>query len=198
MNFLYQTGPKDCFPTCFSNAMLHLGIEIKPVLVKRLAIFKNGVESCTIYDTEERLEIYERSIHKFIAEWNWALRHKHETGCGVLEPEEWAKYLLEIGVDLEARNGPIEQKKVLIDALSKKKIAICEIWIPSADIPDSECKHDVLIVGIADAKLLIHDPLQENENIQLDSDNIKYTKHECGSNLKIECDYFFSEEINWA
>ena len=104
---------------------------------------------------------------------------------------------MEKGVDLELRNGPIEQRKLITSALTENKIAICEIWIPPADIPDSECKHDVLIVGLANHKLLIHDPLPANWDIQFDSDNVKYTKNECGANLEIDCDYFFSDEINY-
>ena len=197
MNYQCQTGTQDCFPTCFRNAMLHLGIAVTPVLMKRLAIFNNGTENCTIHASQERLETYPRSLNKLIAEWNWALGHKNDTGSFLPQPEAWAIYLLEMGIDLEARNGPIENKNVIIDALHKNKIAICDIWIPSTGIPDSKSKHYVLIAELAGGKLLIHDPLPANWNSQFDSEKVEYTKNECGTNYEIDSDYFFSEEINY-
>lgn len=196
MNYQCQTGTKDCFPTCFRNAMLHFGIAVTPVLDKRLALFHYGTESCIIHASQERLEIYARSLNKFIAEWNWASGHKNDTGCSLTEPEAWATYLLEMGIDIEARNGPIENKNVIIHALAENKIAIGDVWIPSTDFPDSKSKHYVLIAGLSNGKLLIHDPLPDNWNNQFDSEKIKYTKNECGTNYEIDCDYFFSEEIN--
>ena len=197
MNYQSQTGTKDCFPTCFRNAMLHLGVAVTPVLEKRLAVFNSGTESCTIHAAQERLEIYSRSLNKFIAEWNWASGHEDDTGNSLTEPEEWSKYLIGMGIDLEARNGPIENKKVIIDALNKNKVVICDIWIPSTGIPDSKSKHYVLIAELAGGKLLIHDPLPANWNSQFDSEKVEYTKNECGTNYEIDCDYFFSEEINY-
>jgi hypothetical protein len=181
--------------------MLHFGTEVTPALMKRLAVFNNGTESFTRYDVQEKQERYGRSIHKFMEEWHWASRTKNHTKNfpeqSYPEPEEWAKYLLETGIDIELRNGPIEQKNVIVDALIGNKLVICNIWIPSKDIPDAEYKHDVLIVGLAKGKLLIHDPLSANLNLRFDTDKAEYTKNKYGSNLEIDCDYFFSEEFNY-
>lgn len=197
MNYYYQTGSRDCFPACFRNALLHCGVAITPVVIKRLAVFKNGIEHCPVHASQERLEIYPRSLNKFIAEWHWALGHKDDTGCSFTEPLAWARYLLEMGIHLEARNGPIENKRVILDALTKKKIVICDIWIPSPDFPDSSCKHYVLLVGSAGGKLLVHDPLPALLRHYIASDRIAYIKGSCGSNCEIDCDYFFSEEMGY-
>jgi hypothetical protein len=90
----------------------------------------------------------------------------------------------------------IEQRNVITDALSKGKKAICEIWIPSTEIPDSECRHFILLVALMNSKLLIHDPQSANWNLQFDSRVVAYKKNECGSNLEIDSDYFFGNEIN--
>jgi hypothetical protein len=193
MNFKFQTGTRDCFPTCFNNAMLHFEVPIVPVLMKRLEIFRNGTENCTIYASEERLEQYERSIHKFISEWNWAYRHRNDKDRCASESEEWTEYLLKMGINLEFKNGPIEQRDSIAAALSKNSIAICEIWIPSATIPNSEYKHFVLIVNLVHNKLLIHDPLLSDWDIR--SDKVEYRENEYGSNFEIDYDYFFSNEV---
>lgn len=197
MNYQCQTGAKDCFPACFRNAMLHFGISVTPALHKRLEVFNNGTESCSIHASEERLELYPRSLNKFIAEWSWALGHKNDMENILPEPELWAKYLLEIGIELEARNGPIENKKVIIDALQNNKIVVCDIWIPSIDFPDSKNKHYVLIAGLERGTLLIHDPLPANWSSKFVSEKVIYRKNECGTNFEIDCDYFFSDEINY-
>ena len=190
MNFENQKTTRDCFPTCFRNAMLHFDIPIVPALTKRLEVFNNGTENCTIYSSEERLEQYERSIHKFISEWNWAYGHKEDKGSVVPTIEEWATYLLRMGIHLEFKNGPIEQRRIITNALTNTKLVICEIWLPSASIPNSECKHFVLIVKLIDNELFIHDPLPANCNINTEMPI--YEVHECGSNLKMDCEYFFS------
>lgn len=197
MNYQSQTGTKDCFPTSFRNAMLHFGITVTPVLMERLAVFNNGTENCTIHVAQERLEIYSRSLNKFIAEWNWATCQRDGMGSSLTEPEEWAQYLIEIGIDIDARNGPIENKKVIIDSLNMNKVVICDIWIPSIDFPDSKSKHYVLLVKIANSKLFLHDPLPANWNRKFDSDKVTFAKNECGTNYVIDCDYFFSNEINY-
>lgn len=197
MKFLCQTGTKDCFPTCFCNAVRFLDIPIPPELIKRLEIFNQGTENCTIFASEERLEQYERSIHKFLAEWNWAIRHRNSGGDIHLEPEEWAKHLLEMGLHLEAKNGPVEQRVALVNALIKSQIVICEVWMPSIEIPALECKHFVLLVGLADGKLLVHDPFPTNWNIRFDPAIVNFSRHECGSNLEIDCNYFFNEAIGY-
>lgn len=196
MNYHSQSGPQDCFPTCFQNALLHFGVPITPELSKRLAVFNNGTERCPIHAAQERLERYPRSLNKFIAEWNRASGQRDNTVKAHVEPEAWAKYLLEMGIDLEARNGPVENKKAILDALAKNKIVICNIWIPSTDFPGSKCSHYVLIVGLAGGKLLIHDPLPVDWNIKFDTNRVVYKKRESGVNFEIDCEYFFSNEIN--
>ncbi|MCP4763148.1 MAG: hypothetical protein GY870_15340, partial [archaeon] len=112
------------------------------------------------------------------------------------KPEEWAQYLLKMGIKIEARNGPIENKKIILEALGKKKLIICDIWIPSIDFPDSKSKHYILIVNSMNKKLFIHDPLPANWNRKINSQKVKYRKNECGTNFEIDCDYFFSEKID--
>jgi hypothetical protein len=168
--------------------MLYFNIPVVPVLEKRLEVFSNGTESCTIYSSEEKLEQYERSIHKFISEWNWAYNHCEDKNSA----EIWATHLLEMGVNLEFKNGPIEQQGVIKDALINNRIVICETLEPSSCITNSEAKHFVLIVKLLENVLLIHDPLLINRTVI--SGNLKCKLHECGSNLEIDCDYFFSNE----
>jgi hypothetical protein len=193
MNFLPQSGTRDCFPTCFRNAMLYFGVAVSPAVQQRLEAFRNGTESCTIHDPEERLELYERSIHKFMAEWNGALAYKNDTEGIYSQPGEWAQYLLEKGIELEVRNGPIEQKELIADSLSQGKLVICEIWVPSTDIPESESRHFVLLVKSVKGRLLVHDPLSKHGN--LCSGSVEYKKNGCGANGEIESGYFFSKEI---
>ncbi len=87
--------------------MFHFHIPIATALAKRLEVFNNGTENCTIYSSEEKLEQYGRSIHKFIAEWNWAYSHKENKDSSASKDENWATYLLEMGVNLKFKNGPI-------------------------------------------------------------------------------------------
>jgi hypothetical protein len=192
MIFEHQKKSRDCFPTCFSNAMLYFGIPIVQSISKRLEVFNNGTENCTIYSSEEKLEQYERSIHKFISEWNWACDHKDDKDYIYPKVENWATYLLGKGVHLEFKNGPIEQRRLITNALANHKLIICETLEPSASIPNTEAKHFVLIVKLLDNKLFIHDPLSLNRVIT--SEKLKYNLDECGSNLEIDRDYFFSNE----
>jgi hypothetical protein len=195
MNFQPQTGTRDCFPACFCNAMLYFDVPVAPPLAKRLHMFDQGTENCTIYSPEERLEHYERSIHKFIAEWNWAVRQRNAAEHVIPEPEEWAGYLLKKGIDLEARNGPVEQKERILNSLTKGKLALCETWTPSEEMPDSECRHFVLLIRTENGKLLVHDPLPAHASSQFDNGHIKYKRNECGSNFEIDCSYFFTDNI---
>jgi hypothetical protein len=174
--------------------MLHFGIELEKALLERLAIFNNGTESCTIYAAQERLELYGKSLHKFKSEWERALRIK---SWNFQEIEEWAKYLLKKGINLEFKNGPIEQKDLMINSLNRGNVIICDIRIPSTLVPDSECKHAILIVKLENNKLLIHDPLSSNLDMQFTSDSYKYKENEWGTNLEIDCNYFFDKEINY-
>lgn len=192
MLFESQRTSRDCFPTCFSNAMLYFGIPIIPSISKRLEVFNNGTENCTIYSSEEKLEQYERSIHKFISEWNWAYDHKEDLNYITHKVENWATFLLEMGVHLEFKNGPIEQRRKITEALANNKLIICETLEPSASIPDSEARHFVLIVKLIDNKLFIHDPLPLNHAFT--TVHIKNSSDECGANLEIDYDYFFSNE----
>ena len=191
MHYLHQKGTKDCFPACFYNAMRHFNIPIIPALRERFDVFNSGTENCTVYASEERLELYYRSIHKLIAEWNWAIRHKDD-GNGAPESEEWAEYLLKMGIAIDFRNGPIEHRESITGALSNGKIVICEICISSEDIPGSGFRHFVLIVNLMHGRLFIHDPFPAIRNIQMK--NIEYVNDNCGSNLIIDGDYFFSRE----
>lgn len=192
MIFESQRTSRDCFPTCLSNAMLYFGIPIIPSISKRLEVFNNGTENCTIYSSEEKVGQYQRSIHKFISEWNWACRHKEAIDSITPKVENWATYLIEMGVHLEFKNGPIEQRRIITDALANNKLIICETLEPSQNIQNSEARHFVLIIKSLDNKLFIHDPLSINRAIT--SENLKNSLDDCGSNLEIDCDYFFSNE----
>lgn len=192
MIFESQKTSRDCFPTCFNNAMLYFGIPVIPSISKRLEVFNNGTENCTIYSSEEKLGQYQRSIHKFISEWNWACGHKEDVDSITPKVENWAIYLLEIRVHLEFKNGPIEQRRVITEALANNKLIICETLEPSAGIPNSEARHFVLIVKLFDSKLFIHDPLLINRTFT--SGHLVNSLDACGSNLEINCDYFFSNE----
>ncbi len=57
---------------------------------------------------------------------------------------------------------------------------------------ESEARHFVLIVKMLKNKLFIHDPLSINRAIT--SGKMKFRIDECGSNLEMDCDYFFSNE----
>jgi hypothetical protein len=192
MIFENQKTPRDCFPTCFSNAMLYLDVPVIPALEKRLEVFNNGTENCTIYSSEEKLEQYERSIHKLISEWNWACNHYEDEIPNIPMAEIWAKYLFDIGINIEFKNGPIEQSRIIKEALAKNKIVICETLEPSSGVTNSEAKHFVLIVKLLENVLLIHDPLLVNRTIS--SETFRCKLDECGSNIEMDCDYFFSHE----
>jgi hypothetical protein len=85
-----------------------------------------------------------------------------------------------------------EQRKIITEALASNKLIICETLEPSQNIQNSEAKHFVLIVKSLDNKLFIHDPLLLNRAIT--SEKFKNSLDECGSNLEMDCDYFFSNE----
>ena len=74
MNFQYQKGDRDCYPTCIRNALSHFGVTIVPSLEQRLLIFNDGAENCSMYAAKEKKDKYERSIHKFKTEW-WRVKH---------------------------------------------------------------------------------------------------------------------------
>jgi hypothetical protein len=124
--FELQSGPRACFPACFRNALRHFGISVAPEVSRRLAVFDNGTESCTVRDAPERLEVYERSIHKFASERRWACCHARDNEHGFCKPDKWAKYLMGNGICLELRNGPIEQRNLLTGVLIRGEIAVCE------------------------------------------------------------------------
>lgn len=194
MRFQTQSGSRDCFPACFCNAMHYFGIEITPALRNRLDAFTCGMESCTIHENEERLERYERSIHKFMAEWAWAQRCRENAEGMYTKPETWARGLLEKGIALELRNGPIEQQSLLMAGLSRGSVVLCEVWVLPPDIPDSESRHFILIIKAKSGALLAHDPLLIHSGMRFGSDAIRHGTDECGANFEIACEYFFSEQ----
>jgi hypothetical protein len=128
---------------------------------------------------------------KFI--WNWAYRYKDAIESIDPEPENWAKYLLDMGVVLEFKNGPIEQRNLIESALSNKSIVLCEIWLPIGKMANTECKHFVFIVKLAHNRLLIHDP--QYMNLEIQSAKVEHKRDECGSNIEIDSEYFFSNEV---
>ena len=193
MEFNYQNNIRDCFPACFTNAMLHFGIPVIPTLKKRLDVFRNGTENCLIYASEERLEQYGRSIHKFISEWNWAYRYKDSNESIDYKPEDWVKYLLGMGVVLDFKNGPIEQRNLIESALSNKSVVLCEIWLPVGKMSKMECKHFVSVIKLKNNRLLIHDP--QLTDLEIHNAKVEYKRDECGSNIEIDSEYFFSNEV---
>jgi hypothetical protein len=191
MQLLPQSSARDCFPTCFCNALRYFGISITASLQKRLEIFNKGIESGTLFDSEERLEIYGRSIHKFMAEWTWAVRCEADAEGIYTKPEAWAQELLKNGIGLELRNGPIEQESFLIAELSQGSIILCEVWIPRPDFLHSASRHFVLILGEEAGELLVHDPLLNKETLPYAFIKAVVKQIECGANVAIDRDYFF-------
>jgi hypothetical protein len=193
MKFQYQKGDRDCFPTCFKNALLFFGVEISPPIYERLAIFDNGTESCMIHAAQERLPAFERSLLKFWHEWSTAVGYFYLTDKSFAErPPWWAILLLEMGIEFEYFCGPIEHREIIEIALSKKKMVICDVRIPHISNPNEYCKHAILIVKEEDGYLLIHDPLKSNECISSVEGLLKYATSEIGTNLKVEKEYFYS------
>jgi hypothetical protein len=195
MHFLPQSGPRDCFPSCFCNALRYFGVSITASLQKRLEIFNNGIESGTLFDSEERLELYGRSIHKFMAEWTWAVRCEADAEGIYTKPEAWAQELLKNGIGLELRNGPIEQQSLLMAQLSQGSIILCEVWIPRPDIPDAASRHFVLILGEEAGKLHVHDPLLNEDTLPYAFNKAVVKQSKYGANVVIDRDYFFG---NWS
>jgi hypothetical protein len=141
--------------------------------------------------------LIKHSTHIFIlqsipSESQFLNNKKGDKEFGAPGIEIWASYLLEMGVHLEFKNGPIEQRKVITNALTNNKLIICETLEQSSRIPNTEARHFVLIVKLLDNKLFIHDPLPLNRAIT--SEKLNYNLDECGSNLESDCDYFFSNE----
>jgi hypothetical protein len=194
MNFQYQKTDKDCFPTCFKNALSHFGLDDLPrPVIDRLAIFDNGTESCTINAAQEGLIKFERSLLKLWHEWSMAVGYFYLTDKSLSEePPEWAFLLLKMGIKFEYFCSPIENREIIENALSNNRVVICDVRIPHISEPDQFCKHAILIVKEEDGYLLIHDPLKSNECIPSGDGQFIYLSTEYRINLKVEKEYFFS------
>jgi hypothetical protein len=192
MHILPQSGSRDCFPACFCNALRFYGVPITVSLQKRLDIFTTGIESSTVYEVEERLEFYERSIHKFMAEWTWAQRCRADTEGIYNKPEAWARELLENGIALELRNGPIEQQSLVMAEFSRGSVVVCEVWVPRQDVHGSASRHFILILGVEADQLLMHDPLVREGWLPCTCAEAVLKTNKNGANVAIDREYFFS------
>lgn len=178
----------DCFSACFQNAIRHFDVAISPAVKKRLEIFNNGIQSCSIFEAEERIaEAYGKSLDKFMSEWIWA-RNKNES-------VNWADQLLKCGIEIELRNGPIEQRQLFIDSLNRGKVCICEINEVGKHSDTSLCKHDILVVRYGNGVLEAHDPRVRGTKEIIRSEMITYVNNPNGINLEINGDYFFSRDV---
>jgi hypothetical protein len=194
MLFEFQTGSRDCFPTCFRNALRFLGVSLTPEITRRLSQFEKGTESCRISDAEERLELYGRSIHKFLSEWRWAVRHSNDTEWPCILPEPWTLELAAAGIGLELRNGPNEQKNLFLSSLLKGYVIICDIQPFSTGISGYAGRHAVLLIGSRNGRLLVHDPMLYPSSPRGVHTSFRNISHQSGANLEIECTYFFSND----
>jgi hypothetical protein len=192
MRYKYQTHDRNCFVTCFRNAMEHFSIPSTPPLERWLAIFDNGMESCTISAAQVGLVKYGRSLRRFNAEWQRAQLYQMQDRKRIAEPMEWAQYLLGQGIELIIRNGPIEQKDLILCSVKEKKLAICDIAVPASNNPTIACKHAILIISNDGQYLYAHDPLEDNKNHEYDTSKVRYLQHEDGANLRLDCAWFFS------
>ena len=188
MKYIDQIGTKDCFSACFQNALRHFNVPISPELKNRLEVFNNGTQSCSIFASEERIaEAYGKSLDKFMAEWRWAGNHK--------DSDNWANHLLNKGVEIALRNGPIEQKQLFIDSLNYGKVCICEINETGKSTDKSLCKHAILVVRCLNGILEAHDTKTPDMKTTKNT-AITYVDNPNGTNLEIDCEYFFSREID--
>lgn len=179
----------DCFSACFQNALRHFGIAISPELKQRLEVFGNGMQSCSIFESEERIaEAYGRSIDKLLSEWRWEKEQYLSNS--------WANQLLKCGIEIELRNGPIEQKKLFLDSLLKGKVCICEINENGKNVATSLCRHDILVVRYDNGLLEAHDPkVRDTTKIQ-NNRMITYRNNPNGTNVEINSEYFFCPDSN--
>jgi len=213
---MHQSGPMDCFPTCFKNALSHFDIDISTDIQKRLEVFSNGTQSCPIYEAEERIaEVYNKSIDKLMTEWRYTQAYNEKYRNKVTGyMNKWAMQLIFNNIEIELRNGPIEQKQLILDSLSKGKICICEIneadkssiVNTKQDVVDNKqltirntsgCKHDILIIRHINGILEAYDPRIRDSHFQHKNSWVKRVNNANGTNLEIDCDYFFSKENNY-
>jgi hypothetical protein len=188
--FQNQSGTNDCFPTCFCNALRYLSVPVTERLLERLESFQNGIEHTTLFESEEKLERYDRSIHKFMAEWNCSDVNDASAPSPHLNIAEWTMSLRASGITLDRRNGPIEQKERIIDALTKDYPVLCEAGLSA----DAGPRHFVLLVKIRDNTILLHDPLPSNRSAPAGGSKVAFINDPCGANRVIGIDYFFSQE----
>jgi hypothetical protein len=195
VRFMTQSGPMNCFPACFFNVMRHFGIATTPDVSARLAVFEHGTQRGPVFAPEERVaEAYGASLQKLLSEWRWAQAHRNHTRREAHEAAPWADYLLEMGITIETRNGPIEHKVRVLTALARGSLGICDVWAPSEIAAQSESKHAVVVLGQSGNRLLIHDP-QPNPGVSPSgAQKVGYVERDCGSNIEVDCDYFFGGE----
>ena len=189
-----QSGPMDCFPTCFQNAMRYFGVDVSDDLQKRLEVFRNGTQSCSILASEERIaEAYSKSINKLMTEWRWAHVNDYENK----DEHIWAIQLINDGIEILIRNGPIEHKHLFLDSLAKGNVCICDINETGKKNDFSSCKHDILITRYLNGRLIAHDPKARDPYLQYQNESFMYVSNKDGTNLEIDCDYFFSNDDNY-
>lgn len=193
VNYQMQTGSMDCIPVCFRNALIYFGVPVSPALRNRLQVFNSGTVHCSVFSTDERIaEAYGKSIDKLMAEWNWFRTHgKHDTRSGFITEENWASDLIENGIELDCRNGPIEQRSLILDSLHRGSVCICEISKSTKSPGYSGCKHAILLLHCINGKLIVHDPETVNVNDALPPE-VRYGSYRNGANCIIDCDFFFS------
>lgn len=166
LNLLKQTSRTDCFPICFKNALMIFSIDIKSDIDERLDIFDNGVENCSPSWSKGCPERWANSLEKLFEEWDQAERSRIilDSSMNIQrpEPQKWAKYLLDSNIKLSLIYNPSEQKEVILEFLNKpNSIIICDIETnKSFNGTDNikDFKHSVLLLGIEDEEILIHDP----------------------------------------
>jgi hypothetical protein len=199
--YKYQKSNKDCFPTCFLNALQHFSVPINDSIRNRFSAFDNGTENCTVEAATLGLDIWEPSIQKLIREW-YTARKIFDGVFSNKKPAPWAKYLYDQNISIEfcraldetkANISPESNKNLIMEHFTKKGIIISEIFLPPTNDSVPFTRHAVLLLKVTSDTIHIHDPLEINAKIVQGEDGpVKYCNNVFGPNLFIDTDYFFS------
>jgi hypothetical protein len=172
----------------------YFGVDVSIDLQKRLEVFRNGIQNCSLFASEERIaEAYSKSINKLMTEWRWAHVNDYKNRKEYI----WAIQLIKDGIEILIRNGPIEQKNLFLDSLAKGNVCICEINETGKKCNVSSCKHDILITRYHHGRLSAHDPKVRDSYLQYQNESFKYVSNKDGTNLEIDCEYFFGKNDNY-
>lgn len=149
----------------------------------------SGLQSCS-FDARD-LEKYKNSRHCMKREWDAAKHNIKFRRPEWRKTEElWAEELIAAEIDLEFGYSPIERKEHILTSLRKGQLILCNVGVlsPAGELLDET--HVILLMGMENQELLVHDPLPDNSTLTYQEAGIRYGEWD-GPNLRIPFDYFF-------